>query len=387
MEQVQHTINEQREHTDASLDAERAKSGSREHLSEVRAQQELDDLLERDRILADARLLRLRNSADGLLARDRSASPSKAGGSVENERRIADEGKKIEREDIDAHVQEERQRSDLLVESERKRQELLRTQLNACRQDTDDRLSSERDDSDTVVVALGRTENALALSEAERERYTEILGIVTHDLRGPLFSIAMSAQAIADDTQEVETRKLAGLIAQAAARMERLTADLLDAVRIQSGTLRLIKRSQDLDSLLSEVLKTYAPLFTNRGLTFNVDMPATPMMASFDHDRIVQVLSNLLSNALKFTPRGGVVTLNVQQFGKRTEFSVNDTGLGIAPDDLPHVFERFWQIQNQTRRGLGLGLYICKTIVEGHGGTITVASELGKGTTMRFNLP
>lgn len=387
MELVQNTIKEQRAHTDASLGAERATTDSGEYRLEAIARQELDDLIEHDRILADTRLLRRRDNADSMLARNRSASPSNEGGNVAKERRIADQGKQTEREEMDAHVQDERQRSDLVVDAERRKQELHHTQLAGCRHDTDDQLSSERHDSDTAVIALGHTMDALALSEDQQERYGDVLGMVTHDLRSPLMVIASGAEAIATNPQDPATRKMAQLMMQAAARMERLTADLLDAVRIQSGTMRITKQPQRVDALLTEVFKTYEPLFANRGLAFTVDIPTTDIVVSFDYDRIVQVLSNLLGNAMKFTPRGGAVILQVQQRAGQVEFSLNNSGPGISPSDLPHVFERFWKIDNHARRGLGLGLYICKTIVEAHCGTITAESKLGEGATLRFALP
>jgi signal transduction histidine kinase len=387
MDQVQYTIEQQRSRTDASLDAERATTDSGEYRAEAFSLQELDDLLERDRIIADAQLLRLRNSADRQLARDRFESPAKLGGEVAQERRIADQGKRIEREAIDARVDDERARADLLVDAERKKQELHRTNLEERRQDTDDQLSSERHKSDSAVAAFGVTQNALADSEAQKGHYGDVLGIVTHDLRGPLAVITMSAEAIAAETHEPSTRKLAQLVTQSAARMERLTADLLDAIRIQSGALHITPRMQALDVLLTEVRKSYGPLFASRGLSFTVNMPAKPIVASFDYDRIVQVLSNLLGNAIKFTPRGRMVMLTVEQHAEQVEFSLCDNGPGIMPSDLPHIFDRFWHIDSDTRRGLGLGLHICKTIVEAHGGSIEVQSELGKGSTLRFSLP
>jgi signal transduction histidine kinase len=387
MEPVIPTIKEQRAHTDASLDAERATTDSGEYRSEAIAQQALDDLIERDRILADTRLLKRRDNVDHLLARFRSASPSNSDSSVAQERRIADQGKITERQEMDAHVQGERARSDLLVDAERRKQELLHTRLEVCRQDTDDHLSSERQDSDAAVITLDDTKDALAVSEDQQERYDNVLGMVTHDLRSPLMVIAMGAEAIATDTHEPPTRKVAHMMLQAAARMDRLVADLLDALRIQSGTLRITKQSQGIDALLTEVLQTYGPLFANRHLNFTVDVPTTAIVVSFDYDRIVQVLSNLLGNAMKFTPQGGTVILHAQQRAQQVEFSLSNSGPGIFPNDLPHIFERFWQIDNKSRRGLGLGLYICKTIVEGHGGTIKAESELGQGTTIRFTLP
>lgn len=387
MEQVKNTINEQRAHTDASLDAERAATDSDEHQLEMIARRELDDIIEHDRILADTRLLKRRDSADNALARNRSVSPSNWSGSVAKERRIADEGKKTEREEMDAHVQDERQRSDLVVDAERRKQELHQTILEGRRHDTDDHLSSERHDSDEVVIALGHTQDALALSEDQQERYGNVLGMVTHDLRSPLMAIALGAEAIATDPKDPSTRKMAQLMLQSAARMERLIADLLDAVRIQSGTMRITKQPQRVRALLTEAFKTYEPLFASRGLTFTVDIPTADIIASFDYDRIVQVLSNLLGNAMKFTPHGGTVALHVQQRDEQIEFSLSNSGPGISPNDLPHIFDRFWKIESHSRRGLGLGLYICKTIVEGHGGAIKADSELDKITTIRFVLP
>jgi signal transduction histidine kinase len=386
MEQVQNAMTEQRAHTDASLGAERAAADSGEHRSEALALRALDDLVERDRILADTRLLRFRDSADRLLARARSASPLNDGG-VAQERRIADQGKKTEREDMDARLQSERQRSDVIVETERSEQETQRAQLEAHRQDTNDQLSSERHDTDATVTALGHTRDALALSEGHQERYDDVLGMVTHDLRSPLAVLMITAETIAEDTQEPATREAAQRMTRAAARMERLLADLLDVARIQSGALRITKRQYAVAPLVTEILKTYGPLFTDRGLTFMVDAPATAIVASFDYDRIVQVLSNLLGNAMKFTPRGGTVTLEVQQRAEHIEFNLRDNGPGICASALPHVFERFWQIASADRRGLGLGLYICEKIVAAHGGTIRAESEFGQGATLRFTLP
>lgn len=387
MEQVQNAINEQRVHMDASLDAERATTDSGEYRSELIAQQELDDLIEHDRILADARLFKLRDIADRTLARYRFLLPSKEGGIVAQERRIADQGKKDEREEMDEHVQGERARADLLVETERSKQGLHRTQLDACRQDTNDQLSSERHDSDTAVVALGHTKDALALSQGQQERYGDVLGMVTHDLRGPLVVLSMGAEAIAEETNDAAIREIAQQMTRAAARMDRLIVDLFDVVRIQSGTLRITKQPQGIDTLLNEVLKTYGPLFASRALNFTIEMPPKGVVVSFDYDRIVQVLSNLLGNAMKFTPHGGTAILRVKQRAQQIEFSLSNSGPGINPGDLSHIFERFWQIDNQYRRGLGLGLYICRTIVEGHGGTITAESKAGMGVTIRFVLP
>jgi len=188
-------------------------------------------------------------------------------------------------------------------------------------------------------------------------------------------------------TPETFKPALARPIMSAVARMERLLTDLLDLARIESGTLHIIKRRLDIGQLLSEVLHSYAPMFSARGIAFNIVVPAGAIVLSFDHDRMVQVLSNLLVNAMKFTPHGGNVTLQVERQAQLALFSLSDTGPGIPADALPHVFERFWQIDSDTRRGLGLGLHICEKIIQAHEGRIWAESEPGNGATFRFTLP
>ena len=138
---------------------------------------------------------------------------------------------------------------------------------------------------------------------------------------------------------------------------------------------------------LAEMRRTYRPLFEGRGVSLALDAPAADIIASLDHDRIVQLLSNLLGNALKFTPPGGSVALNVDHSDEQLVFVVRDDGAGVPADALPNIFERFWQRDADTRRGLGLGLYLCRTIAQAHGGDISVQSELGEGTMFRVALP
>lgn len=128
---------------------------------------------------------------------------------------------------------------------------------------------------------------------------------------------------------------------------------------------------------------SYCPVFEDRGVTLSVDVPSEDLVATFDHDRVVQVLSNLLGNAVKFTPRGGSVDLWVERDSENLVFVVRDDGAGIQPSALSHVFERFWQSDTDRRRGLGLGLYLCRNIARAHGGEISLQSEVGSGSTRR----
>ena len=211
--------------------------------------------------------------------------------------------------------------------------------------------------------------------------------MVTHDLRSPLSIIAMTAQSLAEVTKDVAALEVAEEVLRAAVRMERLLTDLLDAARIESGTLQIKCAPHEVGAFLAEVHSSYRPLFENRGMTLSVDGLPASLTVSFDHDRIVQVLSNLLGNAMKFTPPAGTINLCLTRRDGEIEFAIRDSGRGIHPDALPHVFKRFWQVDSNTRRGLGLGLHISQKIVEAHGGRIWVESEYGNGATFRFTLP
>jgi signal transduction histidine kinase len=216
-----------------------------------------------------------------------------------------------------------------------------------------------------------------------------VLAKVTHELRNPLAAISMNAQFLVDGAVDAETREAAMDVQHSTARMARLLSDLLDGARIDAGTLRIVPAPYDVGALLAEIRASYTPLFENRELSFTVDAPspARPRLIAFDHDRIVQVLSNLLSNAMKVTHAKGTVSLRAIWHVDCVEFVVQDSGPGIAEHALPHVFERFWQEGTESRNGLGLGLYICEAIVKAHGGRIGVDSTLGSGATFRFTLP
>ena len=375
---------ESRAHTDASLGAERASTDADTDRTAARAQRALDDVIEQDRLLADERLVKFRDGVDIIRARDRSSAMPV---SVEAERALADESTRVERHAADAFVDQERQRADAAVDNDRRAHEAQRVRLEAHREVTDEQLSTERSGADNAVASFEKTKAALARAEREQGKRDAVLGMVSHDLRSPLCIMVMNAQSIADETKDAAIAEAAREITHAGARMERLLADLLDVARIESGMLRIVKRPHDVGALVGDIFRSYRPLFADREMTFTVEAAGSPPVASFDHDRIVQVLSNLLGNAMKFTPRKGTIRLSVERRGAEVEFVLRDSGPGIHPDMLPHVFKRFWQVDANTRRGLGLGLYICDEIVNAHGGRIWVESDFGNGATFRFVLP
>jgi signal transduction histidine kinase len=385
MERVRENIVADRTHTNESLSAERAGVDSTSDVISPVAQRALDDILERGRMLADRKLWKFRDGADTTLADNRRASNGDS--SVAIERQMADDGTKAERKATDAIVAGERHGVDAATAAKRQAHDSDRNGMKERRQNTDDQLSMERYDTDMAVRNLGETKGALAHAYGGHSPKGDVLAMVSHDLRSPLAIISMSTHVIAELVKDPEALAAVDEVSRATARMERLLTDLLDVARIESGALRVVKRQNDVCAFLAEVYRSYQPIFEDRGIAFAINKPPEPIFASFDHDRIVQVLSNLLCNALKFTPTKGTVTVHVARRAENVEFGLQDSGPGIGPDEMPNIFKRFWQIDSARRRGLGLGLHICEKIVAEHGGRIWAESELGKGTTFRFTLP
>lgn len=232
-----------------------------------------------------------------------------------------------------------------------------------------------------------------AAEHAARMRDT-LMAVVAHDLKNPVSTIGLALQVLQEDDHDhfpdngehkIE-RHAIGAIQRASARMYRLIHDLLDLSRADEERLSMNGAPADPVGMIEEALDAHSTIAAGRGLT--LEMAATPSLPRVlaDRERIAQVFSNLLGNAAKFTPRGGCVRLTAVAGEGSVTFTVEDTGGGISADDLPHVFDRFWQAQKK-RGGAGLGLSIAKAIVEAHGGSIGVASTLGAGARFHFTLP
>lgn len=374
---------ERRAETDASLGIERAAADDTIARTVINTERQLDALIARDRVLADQDMTRFRQSADDRVADERSASPQPSS-KVAQERHAEDDSKKAARSVMDTELEQERRRADAHREAQRAE---ARAQHEAQRQRTNVRLSDERSEADAVAAERDASESALDAAHSAEAAQADVFAMVTHDLRNPLCVIMANADLIAQSAGASTTREAVWDITSAAARMGRLLTDLLDVARIDGGTFPLARRPHSVRALLSEVHRSYGPLFDDRGLILSVDAPHPDVVASFDLDRVEQILSNLLGNAMKFTPRGGNVGLHVEYDGDELVFVVRDDGAGIQPDALPHLFERFWQSDPNTRRGLGLGLYLSRTIARAHGGDISVQSEVGAGSTFRVWLP
>jgi signal transduction histidine kinase len=226
-----------------------------------------------------------------------------------------------------------------------------------------------------------RAENAAAAR-------AEILGVVAHDLRNPLSLIDLTAQFLLEVDPPVERRReMLAAARRATARMHRLIADLLDAVRMQSGRVRLDVREVEIGAILRAADDGYRALAEQRGIQLVVAPNEQPLSLQCDEARVVQAIGNLVGNALKFTRTGGRVSLSVAPADRGVTFRVTDTGAGIAPSETARVFDRFWQARHGDHTGTGLGLAIVKGIVEAHGGRVWVQSTLGVGTTFAFTIP
>jgi signal transduction histidine kinase len=189
-----------------------------------------------------------------------------------------------------------------------------------------------------------------------------------------------------DDGEHRIERHALGTIQRASGRMYRLIHDLLDLSRAEGGRLTVQPAAIDPATLIADALEAHATLAEARAIVLETSTePSLPCVLA-DRERVAQVLSNLIGNALKFTPASGRIRVAASRSGTSVRLVVEDTGRGIAAQDLPHVFDRFWQAQRTNRDGTGLGLSIARAIVEAHGGTIGVDSTLGAGARFYFTL-
>ncbi|HUH13167.1 MAG TPA: ATP-binding protein [Longimicrobiales bacterium] len=259
---------------------------------------------------------------------------------------------------------------------------------------------ARRYDEDDLALAeeLARraalaVENARLYQEARQaiKARDEVLSVVSHDVGNPLAAIFVGTRLLRRMlTARDETDPALGpveMLRKSAEQIQRLISDLMEIQRIESGHLGLERRSQPPERLLERAMELMAPLAEEKGVRLEVDAEPALRPVLADRDRMLQVFSNLIGNALKFTPEGGRVRASARSGDGEVVFEVEDTGCGIAREELPHIFERFYQVGRKSRQGAGLGLAITKGIVEGHGGTISVASEPDVGTTFTFTIP
>jgi signal transduction histidine kinase len=231
-----------------------------------------------------------------------------------------------------------------------------------------------------------------ARTEAEKAvaARDELLAIVSHDLRNPLSAIVTGAAILnrttVDRAQGQLVHKAAHAIVRAAERMNRIIADLLDLAQIEAGQLAVEQQSEDLEAIVGEGVEMLRPLAVKLDIKLEGSV-GKGLRAHCDRGRVLQIVSNLVGNALKFTNKGGSILIDAQLAGDEARLCVRDSGQGISEQDLARIFERFWHAQRNNREGIGLGLSIVKGLVLAHGGRIWVESKLGVGTTFFFTLP
>lgn len=303
---------------------------------------------------------------------------------LESEREDVDLDKEHQDEDL---LRQERERLDKLQAIEREQEDRVRTQervqkqliadalLEHERKQTDSNLLDERVHVDTELIT--------------RDQF---LAIVSHDLKNFIVAISIGARLMRkglsqDATDPRRVLDNLALIEQAAAGMDRMIGDLLDLEQVAQGLLKLKPQKVDIRTLLEDCRFLFAPEVSSKSFSMTLHTSPEPIVAWVDRDRILQVLSNLIGNGLKFTPDGGSITLSAKEQESHIEVSVTDNGSGIPEQNKGQIFERFSQLKVNDRRGLGLGLYIAKWIVEAHHGRIWVISEVGRGSTFTFTLP
>ncbi len=228
--------------------------------------------------------------------------------------------------------------------------------------------------------------------EAVRWR-EELLAVVSHDIKTPLLVVRMNAEMLLNaarapgDERRRHGRRHLETILQAAGQMRDLIDGILDRARMQGMPMPLALQPWPVDELFREAAVVLRPLALNKSQDLVVEVcPGLPRVRA-DRERVLQVLANLVGNAIKFSPSGSIITLRARKVDGMVRISVKDHGPGIAPADVPHLFERFWRASGVSERGTGLGLSIVKSIVEAHGGTLWVETQVGAGSTFFFTLP
>jgi two-component system phosphate regulon sensor histidine kinase PhoR len=247
-----------------------------------------------------------------------------------------------------------------------------------------------RAEDGTVTGAVAVLRDVTELRQTERLR-RELTANVSHELRTPLTSIKGFAETLLDGAMQddVTCRRFLAIIDGETDRLVKLVDDLLDLSLLESKRLTLELKPVDVSVLVAHTVDKLRPLAQTQRLTLHQSAPPG-IVVSADADRLEQVLTNLVDNALKYTPEGGRVDVQVAAANGEIEVLVNDSGRGIGPEDLPHVFERFYRADRSRTRGsggTGLGLAIAKHIVEAHGGRISVSSQPNAGTTFKVTLP
>ena len=243
-----------------------------------------------------------------------------------------------------------------------------------------------RDEVGALGAAFNKMAGDLETAETRRQQMT---ADIAHELRNPLSVIRGNLEAMLDGIYLPDAEHLA-LIHEETLLLQRLVEDLRLLTLVDAGRLALVRQGMDVVDLLSGVANSARAVSEDKGIALHVDAPHDTLVIHGDADRLRQVVGNLVSNAIRYTPRGGTITLRAYRTAQDVHISVSDTGQGISSQDLPYVFDRFYRAdaaRDRAAGGSGLGLAISRALVEAHGGAIEVESRLGRGTTFDIALP
>ena len=256
--------------------------------------------------------------------------------------------------------------------------------------------SRSQDRGDSIIAGNFAARAALAIDNARLYQHArrataardEILGVVSHDLRNPLSAIAMCSRVLLDapPSNADAQHNLAKTIHESTTWMSRMIQDLLDVSAIEAGVLSMVCDNEDIGSILTRAAGLFMQRAADNGVSIAVTLEEPLMRVWADAERMVQAMANLIGNAVKFTPSGGLISVDAKSCGEAIDISITDTGRGIAEADVPFIFDRFWHTRGAAA-GTGLGLAIAKGIVEAHGGTIGVDSKTGEGSRFTIRLP
>lgn len=229
-----------------------------------------------------------------------------------------------------------------------------------------------------------------ARTEAERAIRVRdgVLAVVAHDLRNPLGRIATTVALLAEESLSPEDRaQMLRVLQRTASGMQRLVQDLVDVASIEGGRLSIDRAQLDTAQLVNDICSAHRPAAAQRGVSVDCELGADVPIVFADRGRLVQVINNLFDNAIRLTPSGGRIVLRAESSDGAALLSVSDTGPGIEPEEMPHLFDRFWQGKRSRRGSSGLGLAIAKGIIEAHNGKIWVESTPGEGSTFFILIP
>jgi signal transduction histidine kinase len=377
---------DERRETDDSLTAERAKATRSLDSASVKSQGQTDEIVKDERSIADQQTATSRANQDQKSETTRNGSvDTAAAAQLTEERRLTDVATGLERSRMDEVLLAERKSASTLVAKVLEQERIA----------TDQNLLIERNTTDAECVGSSN----LLKTEVAKHKKTQValtsrdefLAIVSHDLRNPIGAISGYAELILEGAKE---KHLDPEITQYVRAMKRnsdiairLIADLLDLERIAANKLTMSFAKCDASGIAHAVVDVFTPLAFEKKVTIISELPKGALEFECDHDRTLQVISNLMGNALKYSPAGGTVTLSVNEQKDSIEFVVKDSGAGIPKEKQSEIFKRFAQLTSMDRTGLGLGLYIARTIVDAHSGSIEVSSEPGMGSTFRVSIP